>query len=127
MRSVLIVDDDIMLRETFSLLIGEEFNVIAAGTPEEAFDALDGEQSLHALIVDFDLQSDLDGTDVALRARQKHPHMPIIMASGNCENSSRLERFKAIPNTALLTKPFSHSVLEGILETGVCSTRQRPT
>ncbi len=63
---------------------------------------------LHALIVDQNLAGVMKGTELAAYARSKHPHLNIVVMSGN--------RLGSLPrDTVFLQKPFqAEHLLEAV-------------
>jgi DNA-binding response OmpR family regulator len=82
MPTVLIVEDEDLVREV-ALVEFEDagFRVLEAADGEAAFAALDAE-TVDLLFTDIRLPGAIDGWHIARRARERHPGMPVIYASG---------------------------------------------
>ncbi|OZI60524.1 response regulator [Bordetella genomosp. 11] len=80
---VLIVEDDDLVRElTADALTEYGYRVAEAGTAAQALAVMDGDASAVCVaIVDLGLP-DMPGQELILRLAQRHPHLPIIVASG---------------------------------------------
>ena len=84
-RPILIVDDDLVLRETLAdqLAHDGEFTAIGAGTIGEAEEMLGGKDArFDAVILDVGLP-DGDGRDLCTELRKQGQKMPIIMLTGS--------------------------------------------
>ncbi|WP_346732904.1 response regulator [Bradyrhizobium sp. 195] len=74
--------------------------IIATG--EEAITMLQGEPTKYrALLTDIHLKGDLTGWDVAKRARELNPEMPVIYMTGAAANEWPSH---GVPNSVLLNK-----------------------
>jgi DNA-binding response OmpR family regulator len=78
MRKVLVVDDEVLIRMT---VIDAGFEVIEAGTADEALDIIDGE-AIHFLFTDIQMPGVLTGVDLANEVAARFPNAGIIVASG---------------------------------------------
>jgi DNA-binding response OmpR family regulator len=106
-RSVLIVDDDVALREA----LAEQLQVDGEFTPELASNIVEaeqrlagGDQRLDALILDVSLP-DGDGRDFCVRLRRKGVKLPIIMLTGSDEEADVVRGLEAGAND-YVAKPF---------------------
>ena len=80
---VLLVEDDLLV----SALVAEElrdygFEVQETARGEDAIACLEAEAGIDILFTDVNLAGDLDGTELAIRARQLRPDLPIVYSSG---------------------------------------------
>lgn len=103
---VLLVEDDVLLREVMAELLQDEgFDVVECSTAESAelIVATCGAE-LRALVTDNSLSGTMSGVELAQYAREKFPRMNIIVISG-----------KQLENTPVLTtflhKPFAPASL----------------
>jgi CheY-like chemotaxis protein len=80
---VLLVEDDLLVS---ALVAGElrdyGFDVHEAGSGEEAFGWLKSEPDIDILFTDINLPGEIDGRELAVRARAMRPDLPIVYASG---------------------------------------------
>jgi CheY-like chemotaxis protein len=103
---VLIVEDEPVVREMVAeALRDESFDVIEAETGDEAARQLVGLDKIDVLFTDVRIPGMRDGIDVAVRARELHPDIAVIVVSGY---ALRLwERLEGLnPPPVFLRKPF---------------------
>jgi CheY-like chemotaxis protein len=80
------------------------FSPVLASTGEEALSALDGRDDIRAIVTDINLGQGITGWDVARRARELHPEIPIVYVS----SVSREEwSAQGVPESILIHKPFA--------------------
>lgn len=105
MPAVLLVEDEPMLQdEVTSTLEDAGFAVLALSKGEDALEALEREQALRALLTDIDLGGPVKGWEIARRAREKDPHIPVVyMTGGHADEWAA----NGVPNSVLITKPFA--------------------
>ncbi|WP_320174176.1 response regulator [Maridesulfovibrio sp.] len=85
-HSILVLDDDIHVRESLAIsLEDEEFEVYEAGSSEEALKFLEA-QPVDLVVVDLRLPG-MNGTDFIKEARQKWPELKFIIYTGSPEFS----------------------------------------
>jgi DNA-binding response OmpR family regulator len=111
MLVVLVVEDDDLIRGLAEETLGEGgFKVSIASTAEQAVELLDAQEAPYrALVTDVNLASaNLTGWDVARRARELNPDIPVVYMTGDgaAEWTSQ-----GVPNSILLTKPFAPAQL----------------
>ncbi len=82
---ILIVDDDIAVRTSLSLLMRKEkFDVVTAETPEEALTHLI-ENVIELVLLDMNFSNDTsgdDGLNLLAQIRQQDAHVPVILITG---------------------------------------------
>ena len=103
---ILVVEDDQLVQGmvTDALLEGG-FEAAIASSGEEAITLLEGERTNYrALITDINLLGRLDGWEVAKRARELKPDMPVIYMTGLAADDWAS---RGVPNSLLLQKPFA--------------------
>src|SRR4029079_5889757 len=81
--TVLVVEDEVLIR----LYIADElrasgFDVIEAGSGEEALGFLHAATKIDALLTDIVLGGKIDGYSVAAEFQKRHPQIKTIVASG---------------------------------------------
>ncbi len=111
--SVLVVEDDHDVRRyATDVLLGLGYEVMEAGSGEDALDILTGPRRVDLLFTDMILGSEITGRQVADRARLVRPSLRVLFTTAFARNAvlhnGRLER-----GEALLTKPYSHADLAG--------------
>lgn len=111
--SALIVDDDAGVRALLQrLLVREGYEVTAVESGRTAL-ALLAERAFSLLISDLGMP-EISGERVVRYARERHPQLPIILATGWGETVSP-EQMQAMGASALLPKPFTHEELHEAL------------
>jgi DNA-binding NtrC family response regulator len=112
MRSVLIVDDEIGVRESLKMILKNDYEVSSARNAEEAFSKIK-EHSPDVILLDI-LLPDLDGLKVLERIKQNDPDMVVIMITAtNTVNTAR-EAMK-LGAYDYVTKPFDIDQLRLII------------
>ena len=107
---VFVVDDEAAIQHVLQDALEEGgFVVATASSAEEAIAMLNAEGMVYnALVTDVNLGGKLTGWDVAMRARELLPDMPIIYMTGGAANEWASH---GVPNSILLTKPFAPAQL----------------
>ncbi len=104
MTKVLIVDDEIGVRQSLKMLLKNDYEVFLAENAKEAFSQI-REHSPKVVLLDITLP-DLDGFKVLERIKQDHPTTIVIVMTGSImtdEMVLEVERFKAY---GYVSKPF---------------------
>ena len=104
---VLLVEDEGLIRMvTADYLRDEGFEVVEARDGDEAARLLDAPGGFDVLFTDVRMPGTLDGVDVAVRARRRHPELPVLVVSGY---AARLAiRLGALqPPAAFMDKPYA--------------------
>jgi len=114
-RTVLVVEDDPHVRALLERLVrGAGYAVVAAGSGAEALAALDeADGAVDLLLTDVGL-GDLHGGELARRAVELHPGLPVIYASG--QGRARALAAGMPPGDAFLVKPFRAEDLREVLD-----------
>jgi DNA-binding NtrC family response regulator len=103
---VLVVEDESLVAMALEdTLTDAGFTVISAGDASSAIQKLENEHShIQAVVTDIRMPGQLSGWDVAYRARDLEPQMPVIYCSGDkaVDWSAR-----GVPGSVMLRKPFS--------------------
>lgn len=83
-HNVLVVEDDQLQRELVSLILEESgMNVIQCMSGEDAVVVLETAGSdLTLMFTDVDLDGDMSGLELASMAKQRFPHIDVIVTSG---------------------------------------------
>jgi DNA-binding response OmpR family regulator len=104
---VFVVEDEMLIRELICPALEEAgFGVLTASSGEEAMGILEAKDGtlIRALVTDIDLGTDTRGWDIARRARELHPSMPVVyITGGGAEEWSA----NGVPNSVLIAKPFA--------------------
>jgi CheY-like chemotaxis protein len=81
--TVLLVEDELLISQLVAhWLSGRGFAVHEAATGDEALAYLGAGGAADVLFTDVNLGGGMDGTELAQRARQMRPDLPIVYASG---------------------------------------------
>jgi len=104
MEDILVVDDDIIMREVLKRVLEREgFVTHCVASGEEAIEQIK-ERTFSLMITDFNMPG-LDGLELARKGLELAPHMPIIMDTGRI--SPKITRLaKEIGIAKVLSKPF---------------------
>lgn len=109
---VLVVDDDALLRELVSArLRAGGYDVIEAGTGEEAAAALAAGADPDVLVTDIAMPGAICGWDLGRRARLINPELPIVYTSSGSPDPARV-----LANSRFLRKPFHPDDLVSAIE-----------
>lgn len=109
-NSILIVDDDELLRQTLAdqLAIYDEFDIAEAGSGGEGLDAAK-DRHFDLVILDVGLP-DMDGRETCRLMRQAGIACPVIMLTGSASDADTILGLESGAND-YVTKPFTFSVL----------------
>ena len=103
---ILVVEDDFLVQELVNGALTEggfQTEIIASG--EEAISLLqDDALKYRALLTDMHLNGELTGWDVAKRAREINPEIPVVYATGAGADQWPSH---GVPHSVLLSKPFA--------------------
>src|SRR5260221_4005320 len=81
--SVLVVEDEVLISNLVAdALSASGFVVHEVTTADEALRYIDSGADIDVLFTDVNLPGDMDGAELATRARELRPEMPIVYASG---------------------------------------------
>jgi CheY-like chemotaxis protein len=112
--TVLVAEDEFII----SFFLGEilrdaGFSTVLVANAHDAIAALeDSLPSISAVLTDIRMPGEADGWDVARRARELRPSMPVIYMTGD----SALHRpGNGVPGSVLLQKPFADAQLISVL------------
>jgi PAS domain S-box-containing protein len=85
---ILMVDDDENILEVVEETLRDMgFDVLAARRGSEALELLQQHGDIDVLFTDVAMPGNLSGVDLARRARETHPHLMILLASGYASSS----------------------------------------
>ena len=109
-RPVLVVEDDAGLRAYLATILeGQGYRVIAAGSGEEALKALDGEKAMLAV-----LDIGLPGMDGFAVAEQLDGDVPVIVVTGD-PLKAKMRSFGTTNPPTILAKPVTPEQFEAAL------------
>lgn len=104
---VLLVEDEFLIRlVTAELLRDEGFEVVEAWDGDVARGLVDSLDGFDVLFTDVQMPGTLDGIDVALHARRRHPAIPVLVVSGFAAHLVR--RLGGLdPAAVFMSKPYN--------------------
>ena len=108
MKKILLIEDTLVLRQLFKMILSREFSVVAAATGQEALEALRG-QTFDLVLSDFHLP-DMTGADVY---RLQAGDRPVWMAISASENEAEFQEWVQREGIPYLTKPCPAALLMG--------------
>ncbi len=87
-ETILVVDDNDAMREVAALQLHTlGYDVIVAETPNDALDVLRSPRNVDLLLTDIVMPGQLDGRELALRARELRPQLNVLFTSGFTEST----------------------------------------
>lgn len=104
---IFLVEDEPLIQEVLQLALEDSgFEVNTAGNSRKAIAMLEAQAAeFQALITDVDLApGTLTGWDVAKRARELNPDLPVVYMTGSCAHDWNS---MGVTNSILLMKPFT--------------------
>ncbi|MGV1760900.1 response regulator [Rhizobium sp. A22-96] len=113
---VLLAEDESLIQATLEDVVTEAgFEHFSVSSADEAILALEENSARFcALITDIRMAGEADGWDLARRARELQPLMPVIYMTGD---SAKEWAAQGVPNSVPLQKPFVHAQLVTALTT----------
>ena len=113
---VLIAEDEFLIRANLEDVVTEAgFEHFSVSNADKAIRALEEDSARFcALITDVRMPGEADGWDLARRARELQPLMPVIYMTGD---SAKDWAAQGVPNSVLLQKPFVNAQLVTALTT----------
>ncbi|HEV2569349.1 MAG TPA: PAS domain S-box protein [Sphingomonas sp.] len=108
--TALLVDDEELVRmSTAEMLIDLGFDVVEAGSAEDAWHAVETGAKPDIVITDH-LMPGMSGAELARKLRETRPDLPVLIVSGYAEADG------VTPDLPRLTKPFRNSELAAKLD-----------
>lgn len=122
---VLLVEDDSEVRKVVRRQLTDiGFSTLEADNADNAIELLDVVQDVRAVLSDVIMPGQMDGTDLMCAVHEKHPHLTVVLMSGNQDQTEHLKA--AQKETTLLRKPFSNAELSNALS-GIRSSASSST
>jgi PAS domain S-box-containing protein len=111
---VLVVDDDINVREVSVALLGAlGYATVEAGDAAQALAILARRNDIDIVFSDVIMPGEINGLDLAHRIRETYPAVAVVLASGY---TAQLQGDKGAPNDVeVLRKPYSRAALAAAL------------
>ncbi len=115
-KTILYVEDEPLVREVVALELEDAgFIVREAEDGLQAVALIEAGERFDALVTDIRMPGGVDGLEVAERARQAHPAVPVLYSSGFSPDPLRL-----VPGGRLFAKPVKVAAMVAALgELGV--------
>jgi CheY-like chemotaxis protein len=102
--SVLLVEDEVLISNLVAdCLTASGFSVHEVTTADEALRFIDSGANIDVLFTDVNLPGSMDGAELATRARERRPEMPIVYASGRFKLS---DIAPLVPRSLFMAKPY---------------------
>jgi two-component system, response regulator PdtaR len=102
--SVLVVEDEVLISNLVAdVLSASGFVVHEVTTADEALQYIDSGADIDVLFTDINLPGSMNGAELAARARELRPEMPIVYASGRFKLS---EIAPLVPRSLFMAKPY---------------------
>lgn len=113
---VLLVEDDAQIRVVLEEMMEDAgFQAMAVANGHQALVALEEEATrFQAVLTDIWLGRSPDGWEVARRARELVPNMPVLYLSGN---SAQKWAARGVPNSLMVGKPYVAAQIVSALTT----------
>lgn len=116
--TILIVDDDALINiGTADMIEDLGLRALEAYSGKQALDILAGGDAIDVLITDYAMPG-MNGLELAGRARQLRPHLPVLLATGYDELPGG-----EITDLPRLTKPFQQAELVACLQQALAAGR----
>jgi len=114
MTSLMIVDDEYLIRYSLQILLEQEgFSATTASSGQEALGTLN-ERTIDAIILDIDLP-DVNGLDLLKTIREQHPSVMVIMITGDPNEQGRTKA-RGLGARGYIEKPFDLERLKDLIE-----------
>lgn len=123
---ILFVDDEELIFEVAKEALEEGgFAVRPAHTAEDAMAALEaGANELSGMITDINLGSATTGWNIARRARELRPDLPIVYTSGFASNEWPAE---GVPHSTIISKPYAPAQIVTAISTLINKAGSQPS
>lgn len=102
---VLVVEDDPLIQmELEHTLHDGGYTTVAENSGEAAIGKLESETNIRALVTDINLKKEASGWDVARRARELFPDLPVVYVTSVAADEWTSQ---GVPKSILIAKPFA--------------------
>jgi signal transduction histidine kinase len=120
-KSILIVEDDALVREYVMTQIGNlGYNTLAASNASEALALIDGPERIDLLFTDIIIPGGINGRKLATEALKRRPELKVLYTSGYTENAI-VHHGRLDVGVLLLPKPYLSSDLARMIRTALVS------
>ncbi len=101
---IMIVEDELLIRLTLAEALADEgFDVVEAGSADEAFELLRNDADIVLLLTDIQLPGRLNGLSLVRLVREMRPDLPAIYMSGRPDTMAGAPRSE---RDAFIRKPY---------------------
>jgi CheY-like chemotaxis protein len=109
---VLVVEDEFLIAEWVSQSLSDQGFVVQ--TVSNAADALRclASEPIDVLFTDINLPGNMDGAELAWRARDLYPHLPVVYASAR---ATLLKQEARVPGAIIVPKPYEPELVGRLL------------
>ena len=107
MLNLLIVEDDVTIRELLNYNLRKKFKIFEANSAEEALDACD-DHNIHLILLDWMLP-EMSGLSLlrTIKKQKNNLEIPVIFVTAKDDESDKIAAFSSGVDD-YITKPFSH-------------------
>ena len=117
--SVLVVEDEVMISNLVAdCLTASGFSVHEVTTADAALRYIKSGADIDVLFTDINLPGSMNGIELAKRARELRPEMPIVYASGRFKLS---EISPLVPRSLFMSKPYDPEDVCALLTRLTCA------
>ncbi len=113
-KTILVVDDEELIRELLADALSGEFNILSASDGEEALSLYEQHQNEVVLVITDLIMPKMRGDELAEKLRELRQTLPIIFISGY-EREIETDGLLAKGRAAFLPKPFDITSLSSTL------------
>jgi two-component system response regulator AtoC len=113
MHKILIVDDELSVRDSLRMIFKKDYQLLTAGSAEEAWEKIQREE-VDLILLDI-IMPGKDGMELLKKIREFHPLTPVIMLTATKTVKTAVEAMK-IGAYDYITKPFDIEELELVAE-----------
>ena len=116
MRRILIVDDEASVRDSLRMIFKKDYQVILAGSADEALVKLESEEP-EVVLLDI-IMPGKDGMEALKEMRERHPAIPVIMLTATKTVKTAVEAMK-LGAYDYITKPFDLDELKLVVQKAI--------
>lgn len=107
MKTLAIVDDNLMMREFLINYFSNQYHVVSCESGEEMIKYLKQSKNPDAILLDYDLEG-MNGNQVLdnIKSSQYHKEVPVLLLSGHKQSDTRISCLKSGAQD-FISKPFN--------------------
>jgi len=112
-KKVLICDDELGIRESLKLILGDHYNLILVDSGEQCLECLKNSTDIGVVLLDIKMPQ-INGLDLLGEIKKRHPDQKVIIVTGykSVETASEAARLGA---SGYIVKPFdSQEILDTV-------------